>query len=126
MAAFSAEIFLKLKTEMSVSDEVSSGSQWPTNTATTVVYLSRGSMFEGCHSTSGESQSVNPPHYGRWFFCFVFRLMKRLLSNSNQDFCLANPKKEPTASRCRGSLIFGVYGVAPSCKNWLVMQRVVV
>ena len=34
--------------------------------------LSGGSMLEGCHSTTGEPQSVNPPHYVWWCWdCLV-------------------------------------------------------
>ena len=57
--------------------------------------LSGGLMLDGCHSTSGEPQSANPPHYGRWCWdclIIVWWSTTRFRSDSNQNFFLANPK----------------------------------
>ena len=57
--------------------------------------LSGGLMIEGCHSTSGEPQIVNPPHYERecWYCLIsVWWSTTSFRSHSNQNFCLANPK----------------------------------
>ena len=81
--------------------------------------LSGGLMLDGCHSTSSEPQSANPPHYGRWcWYCLiiVWWSTTRFRSDSNQNFCLANPKTS-TASRRSRSLVFAVCSVAPSCKK---------
>ena len=51
-------------------------------------------MFEGCPSITGEPQSVNPPHYGRWWLdCLIIIWWSTTCfrSDSNQNFCLANP-----------------------------------
>ena len=82
--------------------------------------LSSGLMLDGCHSTSGEPQSANPPHHGRW--CWDRLIIARwcttsLRSDSNQNFCLAYPKLPrllaaagPWSSQCAACM-------APSCMN---------
>ena len=57
--------------------------------------LSGGLMLGGCPSTSGERQSVNPPHYGWWgWHCLiiVWWSTTSFRSDSNQNLCLANPE----------------------------------
>ena len=75
-------------------------------------------MLEGWHSTSGEPQSVNPlQHYGWWCWdCFIIAWWStaRLQSDSNQNFCLANPKFLPLLSAA-GPWYSQCAAVAPSC-----------
>ena len=77
-------------------------------------YVSSGGlMLDGCHSTSGEPQSANPPHNGWWCWdrlIIVWWSTINLRPDSNQTFWLANPKTS-TASRHSRSLIFAVCGV---------------
>ena len=82
--------------------------------------LSGGLLLRGCPSTSGEPQSVNSPHYGWWcWHCLiiVWRSTTSFRSDSNQNFCLVNPKLPrllaaagPLYSQCAAYM-------APSCMN---------
>ena len=84
-------------------------------------------MLNGCHSTSSEPQSANPPHYWRWCWdclIIVWWSTTRFWSDSNQNFCLANSKPQflgpagPWYSQCEAWF--------HRARKWLVLQWVVV
>ena len=78
-------------------------------------------MLEGCHSTYGEPQSINPPHYRRrcWDCLITVRCSTTTFrSDSNQNFCLAMQSKTSTVLAATGPWYSQCATcMAPSCMN---------